>query len=185
MLAYVFWHRPREDAEPDAYERSELDLHRALSERRPPGLLGSGTVKVPDLPWLAGGGYEDWYVVDGYAALGELARAAVDESHVQAHDRAAAMFASGTAGLYAVVGGAGEPEQAVAAGDALWLTRPLGSPCPPLAQLVGEGAATEASLWRRELVLGPAPEICVLHRTEVVPSVPPGWTPFAACRKPI
>ena len=33
-----------------------------------------------DLPWLPGGGYEDWYLVDGFAALGTLAEHAVDSA---------------------------------------------------------------------------------------------------------
>jgi hypothetical protein len=50
-----------------------------------------------------------------------------------------------------------------------------------LGELLGDGMDPgQASLWRRQLVLGPAPEYCLLAR-EVPPGVaatrlPAGWT---------
>lgn len=180
MLAYVFWHRPREDADADAYERSELDFHRALAEHGPAGFVRSSSARVSELPWLDGRGYEDWYLVEDYAALGRLGPAATDEARGPAHDRAAAMLADGTAGLYKLVDGSPE---AIAADRALWLSRPLGSPYPTLAQLLSGRAATGAGLWRRELVLGPAPEICVLHQRGAAPRPPQQWPTLAVERE--
>jgi hypothetical protein len=140
VLAYVFWHRPRAGVGADEYEAALRGFHESL---RP---LRSASFRVAELPFdAAGGGYEDWYLVDDWAALGELNAVAVDSGHRTPHDAAAARSAEGWGGVYALVRGEPEPPAAVR-----WLDRAPAAPQP--------GAAT---LWQRQMVLGPAPEFCV------------------------
>jgi hypothetical protein len=78
MLAYVFWHRPADGVAPDAYAPLIARFHRSLARQPPGGFLHSASFA------LAAGNllgeqpaFEDWYVVEDFAALGVLAEAAV------------------------------------------------------------------------------------------------------------
>jgi hypothetical protein len=199
VLAYLFWHRPSESTDAAAYEQAQVAFHRSLHRSPPVGLCGSSAFRVTGTPWLAaanagtpvGAGdraYEDWYLVEDYAALGVLNEAAVGRGHRTAHDAAARMFGAGAGGLYALVEG-DRPEQGRPAGcesigeatHAIWVARPPGAGSRMLGELLGDGMdRRHASLWRRQLVLGPAPEYCLLASevpAGVAPTrLPPGWT---------
>jgi hypothetical protein len=144
MLAYVFWHRPAAGADIAAYESAQRSFHGALE-------CPAASFRVVDLPFgNGGGGYEDWYLVEDWAALGALNQAAVDGVRRDSHDRAAALAGDGRGGVYSLVRGAGEFPAGVE-----WLDKPRG-------EASEEFIATlpHATLWRRQLVLGPAPEFC-------------------------
>jgi hypothetical protein len=203
VLAYLFWHRPQDPAAIEPYEQAQLCFQRSLMRRPPVGLLGSAVFRVAGLPWLASAGgaepepstpaavaYEDWYLLEDYAALGVLNEAAVGRGHRTAHDEAARRSGAGAGGLYALLEGdrAELAERAGPLGEAslaIWISRPPGRPpgSQPrmLGELLGDGMdPRHASLWRRQLVLGPAPEFCLLSR-ETPPGVAParlptGWT---------
>jgi hypothetical protein len=155
---------------------------------------------VSGLPWLAplrdGGettapadaeaAYEDWYLLEDYAALGVLNEAAVGRGHRTAHDAVARRLGSGSGGLYALLEG-DRSELGVSEGllgvqtPAIWIARPPGSPRRVLAELLGDGMdPRHASLWQRQLVLGPAPEYCLLALEPprgVAPTrLPSGWS---------
>ena len=183
-LAYVFWHQPGAPVATGAYEDALRAFHVALDSTPIPGFLGSRIGRVPDLPWLPSGGYEDWYYVESFAALGELNTAAVDAAHRGAHQAAAGLSGHGAGGLYRLVSGdmggpyrrvggdlgASDPAGAARAegapdgrgtADALglvhvWFSQPAGV---SLAELQ-RGFAGQGALWQRQLVLGPAPEYC-------------------------
>jgi hypothetical protein len=194
VLAYVFWHRPHEPAETEAYEQAQVSFHRSLARTPPVGLCGSAVFRVAELPWLlsasaaperpaeAGPAYEDWYLVEDYAALGVLNEAAVGRGHRTTHDDLARRFGAGSGGLYGLIEGeraqiAHDASPLAEASLAIWVTRPPGSPRRMLGELLGDGMdPRQASLWRRQLVLGPAPEYCML-----APEAPPG---VAATRLP-
>ena len=59
MLAYVFWHRPLDDAAVEAYERAQIAFHRSLGHAPPAGFQSSAVFRVAGLPWQEGPGYED------------------------------------------------------------------------------------------------------------------------------
>jgi hypothetical protein len=190
MLAYVFWHRPLDEAAVEAYEHAEIAFHRSLAHAPPTGFQGSATFRVAGLEWFEGSGYEDWYFVEDYTALGVLNMAAVGHGHRTAHDGIAHRFGSGAGGLYGLI--EGHPPLGPGPGSfgeesaAIWVARAPGIERRGLGELLGDGMdAQHASLWRRQLVFGPAPEFCLLTGDRaklglpagVAPSrLPAGWT---------
>ncbi|MGH2855499.1 MAG: hypothetical protein ACRDLF_15060 [Solirubrobacteraceae bacterium] len=185
MLAYLLWHRPADGIEREAYERACAHFHRSLRHTPPAGFRGSTVFRAGELPWLAGDTYEDWYFLDDFAALGVLNEAAVAHGHRGAHDDVARRFGAGAGGLYGLLEGhadlAGAPL-------AVWVARPPGVARPPLGELLGDGMdPRHASLWRRALVFGPAPEYCLLTREPpggVAPTrLPEGWRALTCARE--
>lgn len=143
MLAYVFWHRPEAAADVSVYEDAQRAFHAAIE-------VPSASFRVERLPFGEGGGYEDWYLVDDWGALGELNESAVDDVRRGQHDRAASHAAAGWGSVYELVRGAAEIPDGVE-----WLEKPRGKTS---AEFVA--SLPHASVWRRQLVLGPAPEFC-------------------------
>jgi hypothetical protein len=195
VLAYVFWHRPRDPSAVAVYEEALLGFHRSLARSLPVGTKASATFRVPELPWLTktafetqggsldGGaaGYEDWYLIEDFAALGVLNEAAVGRGHLTSHDQVANRLGSGAGGLYGLIEGEPSAEALGGATTAVWVGRPAGSKRHALDELLGDGMnPVVASLWRRQLVFGPAPEFCLL--TSEIPSgvsptrMPEGWS---------
>ncbi|HEY2282846.1 MAG TPA: hypothetical protein VGH60_04765 [Solirubrobacteraceae bacterium] len=179
MLAYVFWHRPLGGTALAEYERAQLAFHRSLARTPPVGFAGSACYRAAGLSWLEGArdGYEDWYFVEDYTALGILNEAAVGHGHRTPHDELARRFGSGAGGLYGLVEGSPRLDGA----SAIWVARPPGAERRPLGELLGDGMdPDEAGLWRRQLVFGPAPEFCLLAREPsagvAATRLPEGWT---------
>jgi hypothetical protein len=194
VLAYVFWHRPRADGAAESYEAALGAFHRSLAHSPPQGLRASASFRVAELPWLSGSapegsssaGYEDWYLLEDYGALGVLNEAAVGHGHRTAHDRAAHAFGAGAGGLFALQ--EGEGETITDAPLAIWVARQAGSAKPLLAELLGDGAAPgRSSLWRRQLVLGPSPELCLLSDEPpagvAAGRLPAGWSARTVARE--
>ena len=148
MLAYLFWHQPAAGAE--SYERRLADFHERLRADPPAGFVQSVVFAV-DVPWM-GRAYEDWYVVEDWAALGTLNASAVDESHRPQHDAVARDAAKGAGGVYRFLEGDLALEDV---GDTQWSAERLGAP-----------DSVDHALWQRQMVLGPAPEYCLLSRTQ-------------------
>jgi hypothetical protein len=197
MLAYLSWHRAAAGVEQGAYEGSLERFHRSLAHRPPSGFRGSSAFRLSELPWLgpvagaeASPGYEDWYLLDDWTAVGVLEEAAVAHGHRTTHDAIAGRAGCATGSVYRLVEGhtrgfgqgasrprAGEAETAV------WVTRAPGREHPSLGALLGDGMDRERDgLWRRCIGLGPAPEYCLLsvepaaHVVGVAASrLPAGW----------
>jgi hypothetical protein len=126
---------------------------------------------------MAGDGYEDWYAVEDYGALGVLNDAAVDAAHADAHDPVASAAAFGAGGLYALERG---PIDALA-GYCVWLTKPSGVTYPDFREQVAALTAGETvTVCRRQMVLGPAPEFRVTAGREL--SMPAALAPVACWR---
>jgi hypothetical protein len=164
MLAYLFWHQAASDRPVEGYEQALLAFHRRLRDVTVPGLVGSGTARVRGLPWMAGDGYEDWYAVDDYSALGVLNDAAVDAAHAEAHDLVAVAAGFGAGGVYALERGTINAP----AHHCVWLTKPAGVSYPSFrGQLAVHTARETVTVWRRQMVLGPAPEYRVTAGSEL------------------
>lgn len=155
MLAYLFWHRPAEGQERVGYEQALMAFHGRLRSVPVPGLIASGSARVGKLPWTLADGYEDWYLVEDFAALGVLNAAAVDDAHADTHDQVAHAAGFGAGALYALQ--AGNPE--MTGGHCAWVTKPAGMGYPEFYDDVAPYTSSgRAGLWRRQMVLGPAPE---------------------------
>jgi len=193
VLAYVFWHRAAPGVQAGEYEQALEHFHRSLAHSPPAGLLESATLRAADLPWLPGDGpgYEDWYLVESWSALGVLETAAVSRGHEGAHREAARRVGAGAAAVYRLIEGELRPGRARLAA---WVSRAAGHGDPTVGQLLGDGVeAGEGSLWQRSLVLGPAPEFCLLHGAAELPAetgleaarLPAGWSVKLAGREPL
>jgi hypothetical protein len=197
VLAYVFWHRPAAGVHAEDYERALVRFHHSLAESPPAGFASSVTLRAAELPWLApveGGspiGYEDWYLVENWTAIGVLEAAAVSRGHAGAHDKAAHAMGAGTGAVYRLLEGS---ESLTDMHSAVWVTRPLGAEEPQIADLLEDGFdPADSALFQRSLVLGPAPELCLLSiapgagaETGVSGSrLPAGWRATSAAREPL
>lgn len=185
MLAFLAWHRPAPDVVREDYERALERFHRSLAHQPPSGFRGSASVRVEQVPWLEGPVYEDWYVVEDWAALGVLEEAAVSRGHATSHAAAAALTGMETAAVYRLLEGSADPGRAP---TAVWVSPARGHERPALAQLLADGIDPERDgLWQRCLVLGPAPEYCLLAG-ELPACVAPsrlaqGWTATTLTRE--
>jgi hypothetical protein len=156
VLAYVFWHAPPEGADTEAYEEALRSFHATLRDDPPDGFGGSWALRVSGAPWLPGrSGYEDWYLVRGFAELGVLNEAAVSGRRRGPHDVVAGRSRHGAGGVYALW--AGEP--AVAEGAAAWCAKAPDASYDAVRDALGAAGTTA---WQRQLVLGPAPELCLV-----------------------
>jgi hypothetical protein len=193
VLAYVFWHRAAAGVHAEDYERALVRFHHSLRQSPPAGFFSSATLRAPELPWLAGDGlgYEDWYLVENWTALGVLEAAAVSRGHAGAHDGAAHAMGSGTGAVYRLLEGGASLQDVH---TAVWVTRPVGSGSPQIAELLEDGFdPAVAALFQRCLVLGPAPEVCLLNaerdgtaETGVAATrLPAGWRAQSAPREPL
>ena len=127
------------------------------------------THAVDHVPWSADGvaAYEDWYLVDDFAALGLLNEAAVSASRRAPHDSAAAHAAGGTAALLGLRLGRAMTNPRVAT----WFAKPSGMSYETLfAQLTAEFATFDGGLWMRQMTLGPGNEFCLLGAPHAAPS---------------
>ncbi len=193
MLAYVFWHRPATGVHAEDYERALARFHHSLTENRPAGFSSSVTLRASELPWLAGEGlgYEDWYLVENWTALGVLEAAAVSRGHAGAHESAAREMGTGTGAVYRLLEGAQDLRDMH---TAVWVTRPSAAEEPQIADLLEDGFdPARSALFQRSLVLGPAPELCLLSAELGDPGetgvsdtrLPGGWRATSAAREPI
>ena len=160
MLAYVFWHWKRAAVSEQNYEARQRAFHEALGAAPPDGFIRSFSAACQGAEWAAGGepAYEDWYLVQDYAALGHLNEAAISGSRAGPHAGAASASAGGTAGIYALRWG----EPLSRPGFAHWFSKPEGLSYAELFDRL-EPAAGQArsALWMRQMTLGPAREFCL------------------------
>lgn len=111
------------------------------------------------MPWLPRGGYEDWYLVDGSKDLDPLNEAAVSGELSGPHAVVARDAGVMAAGLYRMRAG----EVGVDAATATWFSKPTGTSYEALYAVTDDLVRRPAtSLWRRQMVLGPTPEFCLL-----------------------
>jgi hypothetical protein len=108
-------------------------------------------------------------------ALDPLNAFAVAGPVLSAHDTAAAQMEEGHGGLYALVWGEPVlPERSTA----VWLTRPRGIQWRPALDTLRQ-QLPQTTLWRRQMVLGPANEFALIVPPGVDVAAPSGWSALA------
>jgi hypothetical protein len=146
MLAYVFWHRPQGGTAPADYEEGLRAFHARLT-------VPSGSFRIAALPFADGqAGYEDWYLVDGWAELGELNAAAVSGARRPPHDAVARLAGEGWAGIYLLVRGEARPPTSTR-----WVSKPADESYEAFL-----AATPTPTVWQRQMTLGPAAEFCLV-----------------------
>jgi hypothetical protein len=182
VLAYVFWHWKKPAVPSAEYEARLERFQSALAYQPPVGFARAYCCALAGAPWLnsGGSGYEDWYLVDGSAALDPLNDAAISASRLAPHDEAASAAAGGTAGLYRLRLGASPSVPRFA----YWFAKPDGMPYRDLYDTLESMIAKEqAALWGRQMTLGPAMEFC-LHAPRGV-TIPATLSALALDLRPV
>lgn len=157
MLAYLFFHRVEPGADVRAYEDGLHRFHATLASAGLEGFAGSRTYRVGDR-------YCDWYLVETSASLDILNEAAVTGARSGPHDQVARVATDGEGKLLKLAAGEYDPGP----GFELRFAKPRGMSYPELyARLEPLTAKRGVSLWRRMMVLGPAPEFCMLSPSAV------------------
>jgi hypothetical protein len=174
MLAYVFWHWPQSHIDRDSYVNHLIDFHNLLAANKPNGFHESVVFRIRGASWLntAAEAYEEWYLLDGSAAMDPLNDGAVSGVCEEPHNKVAREAADGTGGLYRLRAGHGRLSEAR---HALWLSKPVGvsykdfySALDPLTSKPG------VALWGRQMTLGPTTEFCI-HSTNPI-ELPAGYS---------
>jgi hypothetical protein len=167
LLAYVFWHWPKQEVSTMSYEEKLTAFLASLNDDRPSGMVQAFSFRVDQLPWGPQGGhlYEDWYILEGFSALEGLSDAAVSGATKSPHDSVARDYLKGTASIFRCISGdlpLGE-ERVVS-----WVDKTPGVPYPSFYdEIAGVVGDQQARLWRRQLVLGPSTQFC-LRSTEQI-----------------
>jgi hypothetical protein len=173
MLAYLFWHRPYPSIDSTKYEGALLQFHHRLAVEASPGFRGSDTFLISPVPWLGDrSGYEDWCFLDGSWALDPLNGSAAIGRMEAPHHAVAVGMEEGHGGLYALAWGDGSPPLRSAV---VWLARPRGIQWRPVLEALRQ-RIPGAACWRRQMVLGPAPEFAIIVASDQTVMVPDGWT---------
>lgn len=161
MLAYVFWHWPAAGVDRADYEATLARFHGGLAGASPDGFRASVAFRLDAPPWTRPDGavYEDWYLVDGSAALDPLNDGAVSGACAEPHARVASLAAGGAGGLYRLR--RGDARAAGEVGFALWFSKPDRMRYDDLDEALAGVAGAGAAVWGRQMVLGPAPEFCL------------------------
>jgi hypothetical protein len=173
MLAYLFWHAPSADVEPEDYETALLAFQADLARTPPSGFASCAAYRISKIPWLNNRqGYEDWYFVRSSADLDPLNEAAIQPARWDVHARVASKMQFGQGGLYAHLYGAEQPREGT---RGVWLTRPRGIRYElPLRSAI-DASPGFLSCWRRQMVLGPGDEFVVIGTSQLNMSCPQGW----------
>ena len=173
MLAYLFWHTPKEAKPRHRYERDLSEFYGALRQVGCPGVGRSDSFRISSLPWLDGQpGYEDWTLVDGAWALEDLNGRAAAGSMQRVHAAIAGDMDTGYGGLYYHLWGELRPHEAQ---WAYWLSRPRGIEFRPVLEKIAQSAGAPVAVWRRFMVLGPGTEFVILGRELRALEIPEDW----------
>jgi len=148
MLAYVFVHDANEDADRRQYRVCLGAFHDALAFSPPDGFVRSWAWQVEAGP--LGHAFEDWYLVEDWAALGSLNEAAVTGSRKAPHDEIASLAGEGVGAIYGLARG----EPSTSASHRLRVGKPLDVPYPEFEAALYEAVGSAATVWKRQMVLG-------------------------------
>ena len=155
-LAYLFWHWPASGIDGDVYEERMRDFHAALAR---PGSITFRVAGPSPVSGFHGPLYLDWYPVGGWADLGVLNAEAVSGARRAPHDAAAGVSGGGHGEVRALIAGCGPLREAT---SARWSAKPAGTSYGDHLAAMNVRPGPGDAIWQRQMVLGAAPELCVL-----------------------
>jgi len=177
-MAYVFWHWSRPEVAADSHEERLAAFLLSLNSLKPPGFIEALSFRVDSLPWGPQHSkmYEDWYLVEDFAALGTLNDAAVSGETRRPHDEVAKDYLKGAGSIFKSVSGDIDLRDSQ---FATWIEKPIGPSYESYYAEVGKNTnGTRSDLWRRQMVLGPSSQFCV-HSSESL-KLPNSFRPISA-----
>jgi hypothetical protein len=173
LLAYLFFHRPDQGVDAGAYEEGLRRFHASLAAARANGFVSSRTYRVDQR-------YCDWYLVENSAALDSLNDAAVAGSTGPVHDAVAHMAVDGAGKLLRLAAGSADADSPYE----IRFAKPRAMPYAQLYATLSRWTERPGfGLWRRMMVLGPAPEFCLLAPS--AERLPAELTPEVFRREPV
>lgn len=155
MLAYVYVHRPALGVGFDQYTSRLTEFHHALAVAPPSGFVKSWVWHLGAGP--LGEAFEDWYLLEDWAALGALNHAAITGRRKVPHDQVAPLAGSGAGAVYQLVYGA----PTMAAKYRVRVAKPIGLRYETFQPSLEQVAGADGALWKRQMVLGPDLEFLV------------------------
>jgi hypothetical protein len=168
LLGYLFWHRPRPGTSRGLYEGKLTAFQESLKAHPPDGLVDALSFRLNGRPWSGGRSpwYEDWYLVRDFGSLGVLNDAAVASQNKRQHDDVARDAAGGAGGVYKLLSGDLPLREAL---FETWMKKPARTPYQEFYGHVSIMTAEHrTALWRRQMVLSPAPEFCLHSESRLV-----------------
>lgn len=181
MIAYIFWHAAPDGFSLETYEATLLKFGTSLANARISGVLGNASYAVSHTPWLGQGGYEDWTLLDGSSVLDRLNDQATTGCMEESHHAIAQITKHGGLGaLYRLVDGAPDLSNDSAI---IWLSRPRGVKWREALASICGGARQSLTVWRRQMVLGPAKEFAIVGPPDLALDIPQGWESFTVRRR--
>lgn len=150
------------------------------------GYLGSVVTRLEErAPWFQqesnSEGYEEWYIVTGSDKLDALNDIAVSGARKEPHDNAAKNVLDMHAGLYRLRTGS---LSNVSGTRVIWFSKPQGTSYDSLYNEIPSYLKKDskaATLWRRQMVLGPTSEFCLTSNEEI--KLPEKFKPLTLKRK--
>lgn len=183
MIAYVFWHQKLEHVRADEYEQALVDFQEMLLKADIPGYLGAVVSKIEGAHWMSydKSGYEDWYFLSGSEVLDKLNHMAVSGDRKDPHSSASRLAVNMHAGVYHLW----KSETHYSDAEwSVWFEKP---PTMLYEQMYEEMCRflpnCDGDLWRRQMVLGPTPEYCLMSPTKPALSEP--FKPVLVKRKTV
>jgi hypothetical protein len=161
MLSYVFWHWPQPSVANNYYETDLIQFHETLRSNKPDGFHRSLVFLIKNASWLGTDAvaYEEWYLLQDSAAMDRINHAAVHGPCEEPHNRVARNAAGGVGGLYRLRIGDNRLDNAK---YATWFSKPTGERYQDFdARLRPITEEYEATLWSRQMTLGPTKEFCL------------------------
>jgi hypothetical protein len=171
MLAYVFWHWRRSSVDASVYETDLIQFHDTLQSNKPAGFYRSVVFLIEKAPWLTtdSAAYEEWYLLEDSAAMDRINYAAVHGACEESHNSVAKNALGGVGGLYRLRAGLETLDKAT---YATWFSKPNGVSYADFdARLEPIVTENNATLWARQMTLGPTTEFC-LHNSSQIQPVP-------------
>ncbi|MEM0136460.1 MAG: hypothetical protein QXU18_14735, partial [Thermoplasmatales archaeon] len=131
------------------------------------GYLGSISFKIEGAHWMGSkkSGYEDWYYMTDSGVIDILNRGAITGNMMPVHNNAAGLATGMHAGLYQLKSSSAKNKEAT---WCIWLSKPSGRSYDDFERMIGSTVASHnVDLFRRQMVLGPTPEFCILSEKRI------------------